>query len=340
MGRGIRCFFLFLAFSLLLVGGRAFASPKKIFLVFSYHPGLFWHVNAEKGLRKALKGFRCEFRSFYMDTKHHQEPTWIYQVTEEAIQEIKDYRPDVLVGFDDNAAHYVLTHFLGTSLPMVFLGVNREPEEYGFVKDSREHPGMNVTGVLERHHFLQSIQLFSELMGKPVERIGIISDSSETSHTMISSFMNIARKNRLPVVFFKFAYSFPGWQEIIQDAQNKIDLLVVYNCEGLRGKGNQEVPADKVIAWTVTHNHVPEVSFFSRYIKAGLSGGIVLTGYYQGYYAGKKVAEILKGITPGEIPIDVPPKGTLAFNVKRMRELGLKIPLGVLHAAVLYGKSP
>jgi len=334
----MRIFALFLICFLFIMSSESFASARKIFLVFSYHPGLFWHVNAEKGIREALKGFQCKYSSFYMDTKRHQTPEWINKVSQEAVQQIKDYQPDVLVGLDDNAARYVLAHFLGTSLPMVFLGVNREPEVYGFIKDARKHPGMNITGVLERHYFLQSIQLFSSLLGKPVRRIGLISDSSATSHTMISNFMTVAKEHRLPVVFFKFAYSFSGWKRIIREAQGKVNLLVAYNCEGLRGEDGQDVPSDKVIAWTVSHSTIPDISFFSRYIKMGLAGGIVLTGYYQGLYAGKKVAEILKGIPPGEIPIDVPPEGTLAFNMDRIRALGLKIPLGILHSAVLYGR--
>ena len=313
-------------------------APKRVFLLFSYHKTLFWHVNAERGLRDALKGIPIVTKSFYMDTKRHPDAEWILNVSAEAIREINGFHPDVLVGFDDNACHYVLTHYLGTALPMVFLGVNREPEEYGFVKDSRNHPGLNVTGVLERHYFLQSIQLFSGLIGKPVRRIGLVSDSSATSHTVISNFMRISKKHRLPIAFFKFAYSFPGWQEIIRDTQGKVDLLIVYNCEGLKGKGNRVISSDQVIAWTVAHNHVPEISFFRRYIRRGFLGGIVLTGYYQGYYAGEKVVKIFHGTPPGEIPIDHPRVGTIALNIKRARELGLRIPLGILHSATLYGE--
>ena len=322
----------------IFITGSALAVPKRVFLVFSYHPTLFWHVNAIKGLHDALKDVPCEYRAFYMDTKHHPGIPWLLKVSREAIREIEDFHPDLVVGFDDNACHYVLAHFLGTPLPMVFAGVNREPEEYGFVKRTRESPGKNITGVLERHYFLQSIQLFSELLGKPVLRIGLVSDSSETSHTMIANFMRIARKKKLPIVFFKFAYSFPGWQEIIRDAQGKLDLLIICNCETLKGKGNKGISGDDVIAWTIAHNRIPEISFFSRYIKKGIMGGIVLTGYYQGFYAGKKAAMIFKGTPPGDIPINAPPKGTLAFNMKRVRALGLKIPLGVLQSVTLMGQ--
>jgi ABC-type uncharacterized transport system substrate-binding protein len=341
MKKGIRVFILFLACLMFILAGQGFAtSPKKVFLVFSYHPTLFWHTNAEKGVRDALKGFQCEYRSFYMDTKHHSKTSWIHKTSKEAIRQIQDFRPDLLIGFDDNACHFVLSHFLGTSLPMVFLGVNRNPEDYGFVKGSRENPKGNVTGVLERHYFLQSVQLFSGLLGKSVLRIGLLSDSSETSHTMVARFMKIARKKKLPILFFKFAYSLPAWKEIIREAQEKLDLLIIYNCETLKGKGNKNISRDDVIAWTITHNQIPEVSFFSRYIKKGLMGGIVLTGYYQGFYAGKKAALIFRGTPPGDISIDAPPKGTIALNMKRVRSLGLKIPLGILQSATLMGQTP
>jgi len=322
----------------IFLAGNALASPKKVFLVFSYHPTLFWHTNAIRGFHDALKAIPCEYRTFYMDSKHHPDMPWILKVSKEAIREIRDFKPDLVVGFDDNACHYVLTHFLGTSLPMVFTGVNREPEEYGFIKGTRKHPGANITGVLERHYFLQSIQLFSGLIGKPAPRIGLISDSSETSHTMITSFMKIARKQKLPIAFFQFIYSFPAWQEIIRNIQGKVDLLIIYNTEGLKGRGNKDIPSDTVTAWTIAHNRIPEISFFSRYIKKGFMGGIVLTGYYQGFYAGKKAAMIFHGTPPGNIPIDTPPEGTVAFNMRRVRSLGLKIPLGVLQSATLMGQ--
>ncbi len=329
---GLAVLFLF------VLSTSAWPVPKKIFLLFSYHKGLFWHDNAEKGLKYALRDLSCTYKSFYMDTKHHPNPSWILKVSRDAVQQIIDFHPDILVGFDDNACHYVLTHFLGTKLPMVFLGVNREPEEYGFVPGTRKRPGLNVTGVLERHYFLQTIRLFSGLLKNPIKRIGLVSDSSSTSHTMIVNFMKIAKEKKLPIVFFKFAYSFPGWQEIIKSAQRKLDLLIIYNCEGLKGREGREIPSDEVIKWTVANNRIPEVSFFSRYIKMGLAGGIVLTGYFQGYYAGKKMEKILRGVPPGQIPIETPPQGTMAFNIKRLRKLHLKVPLGVLHSAVLFGK--
>ncbi len=327
---------LLILIGILFLTGNAQATPKKIYVVFSYHKGLFWHDNEFKGLQDALKNRQCIYRTFYMDTKFHPEASWILKVSDKAIQEIKEFHPDILVAFDDNACHFVLTHFLGTSLPMVFAGVNRKPEEYGFVKKNRQHPGLNVTGVLERHYFLPSIRLFTGLLGKPVKRIGLVSDSSETSHTMITNFMKISKENHLPIVFFKFAYSFPGWQEIIREAQGKVDLLIIYNCEGLRGKNNEEVSSDEVIAWTVHHSRVPEITFFSRYVKKGFLGGIVLTGYYQGFYAGKKADKIFHGVPPGDIPINRPPVGTIALNIDRARALGLKIPLGILHSATLY----
>jgi ABC-type uncharacterized transport system substrate-binding protein len=52
----------------------------------------------------------------------------------------------------------------------------------------------------------------------------------------------------------------------------------------------------------------------------------------------EKSAMIFNGTPPGNIPIDTPPEGTVAFNMQRVRLLGLKIPLGVLQSATLMGQ--
>lgn len=47
--------------------------------------------------------------------------------------------------FDDNACELVGKKYINKTLPLVFCGMNGEPENYGF-------PAENITGVVERHH--------------------------------------------------------------------------------------------------------------------------------------------------------------------------------------------
>ena len=93
---------------------------KKVLLIFSYSPDYPWVMEETSGVEETLwnKGFMIE--EFYMDTKRHTSSEWIQKVTEEALNKIKEFMPDVVIVFDDNATNYVARKFAGQTLPFVF----------------------------------------------------------------------------------------------------------------------------------------------------------------------------------------------------------------------------
>ncbi|GAJ18072.1 unnamed protein product, partial [marine sediment metagenome] len=64
------------------------------------------------------------------------------------------------------------------TLPFVFAGMNGEPGDYGF-------PADNITGVLERGHVNESMELLKRLVPS-LTRAAIITDNSPTSQAFIS----------------------------------------------------------------------------------------------------------------------------------------------------------
>ena len=87
----------------------------------------------------------------------------------------------------------------------------------------------------------------------------------------------------------------------------------------------------------MANSRVPDCGVWESPVEYGLLAGVILTGYYQGYYAGLKVKEILSGKSPAVFPIDRPPRGEIAVNLARARTLGLRLPLGLLLSARIYG---
>ena len=78
-----------------------------------------------------------------MDTKRHKDEDHKRRLGEQARQLIEDWRPDVVITADDNAAKYVIQpYFKDAEIPFVFGGVNWTTTEYGF-------PYSNVTGMVE-----------------------------------------------------------------------------------------------------------------------------------------------------------------------------------------------
>jgi len=308
----------------------------RIFLVFSYHPSLSWHVNAKRGLLDALRDMDCLYKSFYMDTKRHPEELWIGKKAYEALKEVKEWKPAVVVTFDDNATRMVGGGLLGTSTPVVFLGVNAEPERYGFVRGTRKRPGANVTGVLERHYFAQTFKLLKALV-PGIEKCAVLSDDSYTSRVALDYCRSLEPSFPVKIVGYYTLRTFQEWQERVLELQSKADCLLFYNALTVRGSRGKMLSNEEVIHWTVKHSRLSDGGVWEAPVKCGLLGGVILTGYYQGYYAGLKVKEILMGKSPGEIPIERPPRGEIAINLARARSLGLKLPMGVLLSARIYG---
>ena len=74
---------------------------------------------------------------------------------------------------DDPVMEHVIQHYRESTLPIVFSGVNKDPAAYG-LEGSR-----NVTGVLEREHFIESVRLLAEAV-PTVRRIAVVVDDGPT----------------------------------------------------------------------------------------------------------------------------------------------------------------
>ena len=129
------------------------AAGQRVFIVYSYHPGYFWQQDEKLGIKKALGGMDLVFDHYNLDSKRHQEKGWLEEQVKICLERIKAFKPDVIAACDDNAVKTVGRAFFKRQTPVVFLGLNGEPEDYGLVEPGqRLRPGHNITGVLERHY--------------------------------------------------------------------------------------------------------------------------------------------------------------------------------------------
>ena len=130
---------------------------KKVMLIFSYDAGYPWVIEETRGAEDILREEPIEIEKFYLDTKRNTSIEWMEQVAENAVNKINNFKPDLVIVFDDNACELVAKRYIDKTLPIVFCGMNGEPEDYGF-------PAQNITGVIERHHLKESIDLLKRLV--------------------------------------------------------------------------------------------------------------------------------------------------------------------------------
>ena len=163
----------------LLVGALLFVSivgaaqaRQKVLLIFSYHPEYFWVIEETRGVEDVLKDRGITIEKFYLDTKRNTTTEWKEKVAEDAVKKIEQFNPDLVMVFDDNACELVAKKYINKTLPLVFCGMNGEPEDYGF-------PAENITGVVERHHLRESMELLKRLV-PGITKAAIMADNSPT----------------------------------------------------------------------------------------------------------------------------------------------------------------
>jgi len=318
-----RLYLIFAVLMLISVLGcaRAPEAGQKVLLIFSYHAEYPWVIEETAGLDEVLKDKRVEVAKFYMDTKRNTSAEWKAKVAEEAISKINDFRPNVVIVLDDNACELVAKRYIGTTLPFVFCGMNGEPGDYGF-------PATNITGVIERHHQKETINLLKRLV-PDAKRAAMVTDNGPTSQAFVAR----AKRTALPIEIYEF-YStddFDDWKAKVKELQSKVDAIGLVGYQTIRDKDGQvSVPAEDVLGWTLSNNKLPEFAFFDYTVRDGALCGVILSGYEQGKTAAEIAIKILGGEKPANIPIECPERGKPIINESRANELGIVIPKDLL----------
>ena len=242
-------------------------------------------------------------------------------MAEEAVRKIDDFKPDLVIVFDDNACELVAKEYIGESLPFVFCGMNGEPEDYGF-------PARNITGVIERHHLEATINLLKQLV-PDVKKLAIITDGSPTSQGFITGIKKITPP--IEISEFYATNDFDAWKAKIKELQTTVDAIGIFVYHTVKEKGGEEsLPPEEVIGWTLENSKLPDFTFSDFTVRDGVLCGVTLSGYAQGKTAAEIAIRILNGETPADIPIKRPEKGTPIVNETRAKELNIEIPEEVL----------
>jgi len=295
-------------------------APKKVMLVFSYHPEYEWVVEETQGVMDALAGKDIVYEKFYMNTKQNTNEEWMTDISAKAISKIDEFQPDVLMVFDDNACKYVGEHYNGTDQNVVFCGMNGDPSDYSFPSD-------NITGVVERELWHESYDLITQL--KPgVENAVILMDSSSTSAMTKKRIASSPLMEDLLGVY-RIA-TFDNWKETVLNLQDSVDAVGLFVYFAIKDNVGNQVPAEKILSWTLENSSLPEFAILDFTVINGALCGVIETGHTQGKLAAEIVAQILDGKSPAGIPVVTPHKGEKLINRKRADQLGISLDESIL----------
>jgi putative ABC transport system substrate-binding protein len=319
---------------------------KRIYIVQSYEKG---HVCGEpqaEGILEALAaggwvvGRNLTVRSYYMDTYLTNATLEAMQAQgQKALQEIAEFKPDIVFVLDDAAARQVMMPLVGRNdVAVVFSGMNGQPEMYNESKkfmDSRAKPGSNVTGVYEKLYAALSLKVMTQAV--PQLRTGkvvMITDSSPTGNALTKQF-ELELKEVTDVKWEMRRVK--DWAEYtaLIDTLNKDDTVkAIYPIAlSLPVDASTRYGAAQIYDWTIPHSRKPEIAINYFFARMGLFGGAVINFSGMGKLAGQKGVKILAGTKAGDLPIEDAPDSAIVFNLKRAKDLGIEIPPRVLAAA-------
>jgi ABC transporter substrate binding protein len=330
-----------------LAAGPAFAeNPKKrVYIVQSYEAG---HVCGEPQAEGELQslaeggwivGRNLEVKAYYMDTyRTNTTPEAMRREGEKALQEINEFKPDLVFANDDAAVAQVMMPLVGGDIPIVFSGMNDQPEMYDQRKhfmESWAHPGSNVTGVYEKLYAAQAVKVMEQAVpGLRGAKVVMITDYTPTGNGLTKQF-ELELKD-----FTEVKWEVPrvhDWSEytaLIQRLNDDPEVKAIYPVAlSLPVQGGDHYAAAEIYDWTLAHSRKPEMAINYFFARMGLFGGAVENFSAMGRLAGQKAVKIFNGTKAGDLPIEDGPESAIVFNVKRARDLGIEIPPRVLAAA-------
>lgn len=320
---------------------------RRIFVVDSYHREYLWSVSTQQGLVEAMLRYgylddaeqgrvftrndhvetpRVVIRKAWMDTKRQNRFEQMAQATARIMEEIRNFRPDLVMLGDDNAANFIGQQLLDTETPVVFWGINGLPLKYGLV-ESMDTPGHNVTGVWQAGYFKESLALLKQLVPQ-ARTFAILACDSESTRPHIKRIQLQAQQGELPLRLVDTVQtnSFERFKAEALRLAGIVDAFFVLNHDTMVDARGEHVDMMTVGRWYLETIRLPEASHEDQFVLEGMLLTANDSGYNQSFSAFEMAYDILEmGLNPGRMRTRTPPRGPYLVNRQRAQILGISI---------------
>lgn len=302
------------------------AEPFRVLVVMSYEDTHPFEREIRKAIDSALSG-TCEIRYFYMDTKKNLEGG--EQKAKEAYALYQEFQPHGVITADDNAQSMFVVPYLKDKVetPVMFCGVNAEPEKYGF-------PAANVSGILERHHLAESIA-FARRLVPSIASIGYIMKDNPSGRENLRQIQSQSDSFGIKSLDAKLVKTLAEALAAAEKFREQCDLLFVANLPGIKDENGNALTDREAVPAVVKAFGKPTIGLTSANVKCGVLCAVVQTGKEQGEIGAEMLLKAMGGTPISEIPITRNKHGKPMLNVNTMKELGIRPSSKVLHTAEL-----
>ena len=292
-------------------------SPQEVLLLNSYHQGLQWTDNVVDGVQ-AFFGERrrpVAIQIEYLDTKRIDDPAYFEIVFNLFEHKFRQRAFDVIIASDDHAFSFLRAHAedLFGATPVVFCGVNY------FTPDMlRAHP--NFTGVIEAFDVRRTLALMARLQSG-LERIVVVNDRTKTGQAN-RKILDAAIAGFGSQIAFEFVSDVD-----MADLQAQIRALppsaAVLLMSFTRDRSGQVFSYDESIALIAAICPVPIYGVWDFFLGRGIVGGMLTSGFHQGYTAAALALNILEGQAVENIPVVTDSPNRWMFDHAQLTRFGL-----------------
>jgi ABC-type uncharacterized transport system substrate-binding protein len=307
--------------SVVLTATTAAAATPTILVVESYEASNPWDHSYLAALQTEL-GAEFQLKTFEMDTKRLPATDHPLQA-EKAWQLYQQTKPRLVILGDDNALKYLGSRLLDAGTPVVYLGINNNPEDY-------IPTGHNITGILERPLFEFCLHTVGQVVRPSPKRVLVLFDNGTTSQASVAEAFKNKSSQLISniLVELKLIDDWDEWQQTVKTArQQGYEAIVVGLYHTLTDSQGRNIPAAQVLQWTSANSPLPPFTFWDFSIGADKTiGGFVLSGQEQGKAAAGVVRRIIGGAAPADIPPAVGKNGKFVFSRAQLQKWNLTVP--------------
>ncbi|MEZ4524815.1 MAG: ABC transporter substrate binding protein [Desulfobacterales bacterium] len=293
----------------------------RVLVVFSYENSHPFTGDYKEGIESVL-GTVCEIRYFFMNTKMNFNGG--PEKAKEAFAVYEEFQPDgVIVADDDAQAMFVVPYLKDrVKTPVIFCGVNAEPEKYGY-------PASNITGILERLHIRESISLVQQLIPS-AKHIGFLMKESPLAVFVTAQTEKEADTYSAVSAGVSYPKTLKEALAMAEEFKKTCDMLYASGLEGLLGEDGNPLTEKEMYKTVVKAFGKPVIGSNAYQVRLGALCSVVQRMQEQGEVAARMLLKAMQGTPISEIPITRNLEGKRVLNVSVLKKLGIKPQAEVL----------
>ncbi len=298
----------------------------KVLVVFSYEDIHQNTINCKKSIELVLGNF-CEIRYFFMNTK--MDFNGGPEKARQAYALYQEFQPDGVIATEDDAQSMFVVPYLKdkVKIPIMFCGVNAEPEKYGY-------PTSNISGILERLHIRESLTLLQQLIPS-VKTAGFMLKESPVAVFISSQINKEANTYSAVSVGVTYPKTLKEAVAMADELKKTADVLYITALPGLIGEDGKPLEEKEMYKTIISAFGKPVIGDAEYHVRLGALCSVVQQMQEQGEVAARMLLKAMNGTPVSQLPLTQNKQGRAFVNATVLKALEIKVDPNVLTSVKL-----